>query len=484
MQWWCNTFAWTYDPRNPAKDLPAYIPFDLYPAQAELIDWALDLMRQQKNGATPKSRGTGATWTFCALSNHHFLFRDGISITWGSRKEELVDEIGDPDSIFEKLRILLRRLPDWMLPRGFNFDDHSHHKKLVNPDNGSTITGEQGRNMGRGGRSSLYIRDEAAHGNHLDEIERAVLENTECLIDISTPNGIGNPFEKKVTKGSVEVFEMPWDTVPWRGESWLEKKKSDYAHDPLGFQQEIMMSFSGSTDQAVIRPDWVRAAINIDLGEGEGSGHEAGLSLGMDVGEKHDRNVLCGRRGPSVEMVEDWTDMDTVQSARKVITRTQELEGETLCFDSIGIGATVSGTLANWEGEAIEFEHRGVNVGDRPTDRVWPNDKTSVEQFANLKAELMWTLRERFRKTYERAHGITDHPADECISIPAHSELRTQCSWPQWFRNSKGKIQIESKKQTKKRLGTTESYDFLDALMLSFADDVVDVGEELLMGWA
>ena len=37
--WWFNTFCWTYDPRGTSNGLPAYLPFDLFPRQEELIRW-------------------------------------------------------------------------------------------------------------------------------------------------------------------------------------------------------------------------------------------------------------------------------------------------------------------------------------------------------------------------------------------------------------------------------------------------------------
>ena len=86
---------------------------------------------------------------------------DGVAVGWGSRKKELVDKIGDPSSIFEKIRIILRSLPVEFLPAGFDFDENVKLMSIVNPETGATITGECGDNIGRGGRTLAYFEDEA-----------------------------------------------------------------------------------------------------------------------------------------------------------------------------------------------------------------------------------------------------------------------------------------------------------------------------------
>jgi phage terminase large subunit len=50
-----------------------------------------------------------------------------------------------------------------MLPDGFNSTgQHDNYMRMVNPATGAVISGEGGEDMGRGGRSSVYVLDEAA----------------------------------------------------------------------------------------------------------------------------------------------------------------------------------------------------------------------------------------------------------------------------------------------------------------------------------
>jgi hypothetical protein len=62
----------------------------------------------------------------------------------------------------------------------------------------STATGEAGDNIGRGGRTLGYFKDESAHYEHRDLIEAALGDNTNVQIDISSVNGLGNVFHRPV----------------------------------------------------------------------------------------------------------------------------------------------------------------------------------------------------------------------------------------------------------------------------------------------
>lgn len=149
-----NDFCVTYDPRNAGAGFPTLMPFVLFPRQVELIQWLHGQVNEQESGLVEKCRAMGVTWVCCAYAVRLWLwlFVSGTSVGFGSRKEMLVDRLGDPDSIFEKMRILLRNLPARLLPDGFSGVEHSHFMWIVNPVNNATITGEAGDNIGRGGR--------------------------------------------------------------------------------------------------------------------------------------------------------------------------------------------------------------------------------------------------------------------------------------------------------------------------------------------
>jgi len=107
IEHWCVT----YDPRNAGKGIPTIMPFVMFQRQRELVLFLLDLIQNDQDGLIEKCRDMGATWVSAAFSVWLWLFKDGAAVGWGSRKELLVDRIGDPDSIFEKKRYLILTYP-------------------------------------------------------------------------------------------------------------------------------------------------------------------------------------------------------------------------------------------------------------------------------------------------------------------------------------------------------------------------------------
>lgn len=210
IAWWFNNFCWTFDPRLAARKLPAYLPFDLFPRQEELVRWLEERVSNSEEGLVEKSRDVGWTWVAAGFALNKWLFSPGFKTTFGSRKEVYVDKIGDPDSIFGKVRLLLERLPPWMRPEGFKRSDHDNFMRLLNPANGNVISGEAGDNMGRGGRSTLYVVDEGAFIEHAESVDAAVTGNADCRIWASSVNGMGNVFYRKRHSGNIPVFRFHW----------------------------------------------------------------------------------------------------------------------------------------------------------------------------------------------------------------------------------------------------------------------------------
>lgn len=186
----------TYDPRNPERKLPAYIPFLLFPKQEDWIAWQIERWKKQEAGITEKTRDMGMSWLSMGLACTLCLHHDGLAIGVGSRKEEYVDLIGDPKGLFEKGRMFLSGLPP-EFRSGWIRDKHSPHKRLIIPETNSIIAGEAGDGIGRGARASIYYVDESAFLERPQLVDASLSATTNCRQDISTPNGMANSFAQR-----------------------------------------------------------------------------------------------------------------------------------------------------------------------------------------------------------------------------------------------------------------------------------------------
>jgi hypothetical protein len=480
--YWFNNFVWTYDPRlvgerneDGSRKSP-YVRFELWPRQAEFIHWMHEKVTDNEEWLTEKSRDTGVTYLCAGYALNRWLFSPGFKATFGSRKAEYVDKSGQPDSIFEKLRIMARRLPEWMLPDGFSWANHSLFMRLINPETGAMVSGEGGEDMGRGGRSSLYIVDEAAFVPNAESIEKALSGNTDCVGWVSSVNGMGNLFARKrhsiLREG--QVFRLHWRDDPRKTEEWAAAKQAGFS-DPTAWASEFDIDYSASLEGVCIPARWVEAAKRVASLDPTVMPSNQAVS-GLDVGAGKAKSVHVTRRGAVVLPPKSRGEPDTTDTAWWGLELSEAQGSKQLNFDSVGVGAGVASTLSKHKIAGLKTE--AVNVGDTPTDRRWDDGRTSEEMFGNLKAEIWWLARGAFQRTYQHVlflegkEGGKQHSSTEVIALPSgDSESDTLCSQlslVRWFKNEKGKIVIEKKAELKRR--GIASPDYAEAFMLTFVE--------------
>ena len=464
---WCIT----YDPRNTKRDIPTTMPFLLFPRQKEFIYFVLSCLEDEENGLIEKSRDMGVTWLCCAFSVWLWIYHDGSSVGWGSRKEQLVDKIGDPDSIFEKMRMIIENLPGFLLPTGFNDRIHSSFMKLLNPDNGATITGEGGDNIGRGGRKLIYFKDESAHYERPEKIEAALGDNTNVQIDISSVHGTANVFARrrqqgevwylgsKITKGVTRVFVFDWSDHPMKDQAWYDRRQAKAAREGLShiFAQEVDRDYSAAVEGVLIPAIWVNAAI--DLHKRIDIPDEGKTIAGLDVADEGgDLNALAIRKGITLFDLDKWAQGDTGQTATKAVSKCKEKGVTELDYDCIGVGSGVKAETNRLKREKLFPKNLEIvpwNAASAvldPDKHFIPGDKESSlnkDLFLNLKAQAGWRLRIRFEKTYKIVHYGIKYPIDELINInsdlPYLQELKRELSQPTIAPNGSGKLVMDKK---------------------------------------
>lgn len=440
-----NHWVTTYDPRVAGGPTPAKMPFVLFERQAKLIDFIVACLQAEESGLVEKARDMGATWVCAAISVWLWLFWPGASIGWGSRKEQLVDKIGDPDSIFEKMRIIVNSLPREFKPSGFSPSDHMTYMKMINPETGATITGESGDNIGRGGRKLIYWKDESAHYERPEKIEAALADNTRVQIDISSVNGLGNVFHRRreagvdwiggpIAKGRTNVFVLDWRDHPGKSEAWYADRREKAERDGLlhVFAQEVDRDYSSSVEGVVIPSAWVKAAIDADkkLGFDDSGGWCAALDVADEGG---DTNALAKRKGSVLKSIVEWGERDTGATTRRAVGACDGLGRIELQYDCIGVGSGVkaesnrliSENLMKREIRLIPWDAGAGPL--KPDGRVVEGDRDSPfnkDFYQNLKAQAWWMARRRFERTWRALNepGFTWKP-EELISIPGDLPL-------------------------------------------------------------
>jgi len=452
--------AWldTYDPRKAATGEPPWMPFILFERQAEFVDFIMECLGHEVSGLCEKSRDMGITWTAIGVSIWLWLFYDGASIGWGSHKQNQVDRLGDLDSIFEKIRQAIRRCPSVFWPAGFNPDDHLLAMRIINPENGNTITGEIGPNIGRGGRKLIYFKDESAHYEHPETIEASLMDNTRVQIDISSVNGLGNVFHRKrdngkdwgpgeeVVRDRTNVFVMDWRDHPEKTQEWYDERHQRAESDGLlhVFAQEVDRNYSAAVVGTIIPADWLKSCIDAHVVL-EWDRTKGNVISALDVADGGgDTNAQATRRGSILEALDEWGERDTALTARRAVKNVEGLSPRTsLQYDAIGVGAGVKA-----ETNRLRDEHKlpkGLKVEPwnaaasplRPDDHVIPGDRQSPvnkDFYGNLKAQGWWELRNRVERTHRAIKNGEVFKVDELISLtsslPQLQKLLKELSQP------------------------------------------------------
>lgn len=484
----------TYDPR--VKNGDKWMPFVFFMRQSEYIDFLLDCLRDGEGGLTEKCRDAGVTWKSCGFSVHQWLFKPEFAIGWGSRKEELVDNLGNPDSIFEKMRLLLRRLPPIFKPNTFDPKKHAPFRRIINPANGSVIMGEAGDNIGRGGRTSLYFVDEAAHLERPLLIEAALGDNTNVRIDISSVNGVGNAFYNrrqsgkvwfpgaKIEPGYTRVFIFDWRDHPAKTQAWYDLRRARYEREGMLhiFKQEVDRDYSGAITGTIIEAEWIQAAVDAHKIIPCMATVPDVWSAGLDVADEGiDRNALSVRQGVILRDVTEWGERDAGVTTRRAMERLRIHKGIRCQYDSIGIGAAVKAEynrLAS-DTDAVNLPkmipwNAGASVL-YPYQTIIPDDENSITNddfFRNLKAQAWWSLRTRFYKTFQcimairAGEPVPNYSVDELISLdgsmPLLQQLVAELSQP--TRGSSGNLKMI----VNKKPDGMKSPNLADAVVMDF----------------
>jgi hypothetical protein len=343
-----NDWIMTYDPRQAGKNKKTTIPFVLFDRQRGFIDWIVERWKSSEPGLVDKSRDMGVSWLCCAFAVWMWVFVPGTMIGFGSRKEIYVDEIGDPKSLFWKLRFAIRYLPREFAPVGYDEKKHAPFMKVINPENGSVITGEAGNNIGRGNRATIYFVDESAFLENQESVDAALSMTTDCRIDLSTGNGSGNLFYRKLHGGKIPVFVFDWKDDPRKDQEWYEDQCRKL--DPIVVAQEIDRNHEAAVTNAFIPDNVVKAAMARSMKDAV---MEGPIMIGVDVARfGDDKSVITIRRGRTLIRQIVLSKYSVPELAGKVREEANAYARNftigQIAVDADGVGGGVADLLREW----------------------------------------------------------------------------------------------------------------------------------------
>lgn len=475
--YWINNWTWTFNPFLTKYGFPARLPMVLYEKQEEYVRWREDLYRKNKSGVVFKCRAVGVSWVNTIIQCWHFHFEESFQGRFGSRVIRSVDDKSNPDTLFWKIRENIYGMPFWMRHKELYNRENKYDTlaKIINPANGSVISGEGGDRMGRGGRASMYDCDEWASVEHSTVVESALSKNCPCRFYTSTPEGPANDFAQKIQKrgqpNALPVFDFCWWDDPRNSQDWYKNQRDEFAEEVVA--QEIDRSLNSFVIGTAIPTEWVAASKElykkIKSGDIQYKPDCSVVSLDVAAGGKN-RSVLEHRAGIVIEECLEYNIDNSTELARMAATYAEDKRAGILCYDPIGVGHGVRSTF-----DLEKFDFRPVAVDARKAASSEPlegDTRPAHDRCINRRSELCERLRLRFQRTYEYIAKGIDHPIETMIAICNNDKLASQLSLPSRL-NTNGKWRLEDKESMVKR--GVDSPDYFDATMYCFADEINEV---------
>lgn len=234
----------------------------------------------------------------------------------------------------------------------------------------------------------------------------------------------------------------------------IDEWKQDWGEDSDFFKVKVRGVFPSAGTVQFIGTDGVNAAMLRDVT----TDTHSPLLIGVDCARFGDNStVIYPRIGMDAKSFgfEEYKGLDTVQIVEKVIDTLQKFQRlgrkcNGLFVDGGGLGGGVVDLLRR-----LGYNPVDVNFGNRAGDTRY-----------RFRGDEMWG------KMKDDMHRL---------SLPRNEELMAQLTQREYgFTASGGKIQLESKKDMKDRLGESASPDIADALALTWDHSPAMISEENL----
>lgn len=238
------------------------------------------------------------------------------------------------------------------------------------------------------------------------------------------------------------IPSLPTDN-PYLPHDYVDRLREIYEEDWIKRFLEGSWDDLSAGDMVIPR-DWIMLSVNKELPL------ENKPVIGADIARfGDDETVLYYGEGYRLIECDIYLKKGVDETVSRVIKMSRKNNVQRICVDDIGLGGGVTDFLASM-GEPVE----GINVGRKAND----------DRFFNLKAEIWWHARELFREGK--------------VSILNDEKLIRQLSGVKYRYRNTGKIIVEPKVDTKKRIGMSPDRGDAFVLMLWAAKGMVDLARD------
>ena len=224
---------------------------------------------------------------------------------------------------------------------------------------------------------------------------------------------------------------------------WVEEARHDWGEGSPLWQSKVRGLVPEDASDGVIPLSWLRRCQQ----EREWTEEQLlPVELGVDIGAGGDWTVVRERRGVKAGRTWRARTPESQAASAMILAAIQETAATAVKVDAIGVGWGICGTLKQQADEGLhEAQVVPVNVG---TAALNP------EKFPKLRDQIWWELGRDLSET-----GGWDLADLDDMTV-------AQLIAPTYKHDANGRVKIEPKEETRKRLG--RSPDDADALLLAY----------------
>lgn len=257
----------------------------------------------------------------------------------------------------------------------------------------------------------------------------------------SVPGGPSGPFYDAFHSGLWRTFHTSAHDSDRVSDTWIGERRQEWGEGSSLFVARVLGDFPEEEEGTLFRLSELEAAVDRTLDTHSLDQDQLPLRLGVDVARHgHDRSALAIWRGPRLVDLSTRRGDDTMETASWVASEINRREPDRVLVDEIGIGSGVVDRLKQLGHSAVV---RGIKV----------SEKADSDVHVNRKAEMFWELRQALER------GDVSLPPDSDSLIAELTAIRYEYT-------KRGQIRLETKDETKSRLG--RSPDLADAVALGF----------------